>query len=176
MTQNSLTPWQPGCGEGSCLFSLGRAGWRPNKMQTRLSFLLVALFFQVAAGVASAADAPKSKEQSVRDYVAAFNRQDIDTMLSMVTDEVVWLMVDADKVAVETEGKAKLRASLEGYFKSTPGVRSELEWVQATASRVAALERVKWEAASGPKSQASLSVYEFSGERISRVYYFPVEK
>ncbi len=123
-----------------------------------------------------AVETPKTNEQRVRDYVSAFNKHDIDTMLGMVSDDIQWLSVAGDKITVETQGKAKLRESLAAYFKSTPSVKSELEWARVTASRVAALERAAWQGKSGPKSQASLSVYEFSGSLISRVYYYPAEK
>jgi hypothetical protein len=123
-----------------------------------------------------AAETQKPNEQRVRDYVSAFNKHDIDTMLGMVSDDIQWLSVAGDKITVETQGKSKLRESLAAYFKSTASVKSELEWVRVTASRVAALERAAWQAKSGPKSQASLSIYEFNGGLICRVYYYPVEK
>jgi hypothetical protein len=97
-------------------------------------------------------------------------------MLGMVTDDIQWLNVAGDKITVQTQGKTKLRESLAAYFKSTPSAKSELEWVQVTASRVAGLERAAWESKSGPKSQASLCIYEFRDGLISRVYYYPVEK
>jgi uncharacterized protein (TIGR02246 family) len=124
---------------------------------------------------AFAADASKSNEQSVRDFVSAANLRKIDTMMNMVTDDVQWLSVVGDKISVETQGKASLRESLTAYFSSTPSARSELEWVSASASRVAALERAGWQGKAGPKSQTSLSVYEFTGALIARVYYYPVE-
>ena len=97
-------------------------------------------------------------------------------MLRMVSDDIQWLSVAGDKITVETQGKAKLRESMVAYFKSAPTVKSELDWVQGTASRVAALERVGWLGKSGPKSQASLSIYEFRAGLITRVYYYPAEK
>jgi hypothetical protein len=124
----------------------------------------------------AAAETLKPNEQRVRDYVSAFNKREIDTMLNMVTDDIQWLNVAGDKITVETQGKTKLRESLAAYFKSTPSAKSELEWVQVTASRVAALERAAWQSKSGPKSQASLCIYEFRDGLISRVYYYPVEK
>ena len=81
-----------------------------------------------------------------------------------------------DKIAVETLGKAKLRDTMAAYFKATPTAKSELMWVQVTTSRVAAMERASWQSQSGPRSQASLSVYEFRDGLIARVYYDPVEK
>ena len=144
-------------------------------MNTKILLILVALLQIMPSPKSLAADTPKSNEQRVRDYVAAFNEQNIDSMLSMATDDIQWLMVVGDKITVETQGKAQLRASMTAYFKSTKA-KSQLEWVQTTASRVAALERASWQGKSGPKSQASLSVYEFRGDLISRVYYYPAEK
>lgn len=145
-------------------------------MHTRNCLVLLALLHLLATPKSFAAETPKPNEQRVRDYVSAFNKREIDTMLGMVSDDIQWLSVVGDKITVETQGKAKLRESLAAYFKSTPSAKSELEWVRGTASRVAALERAAWQGKSGPKSQASLSVYEFSGGLISRVYYYPVEK
>ena len=145
-------------------------------MHTRTCLILLALLSLLVSPKSFAAETPKTNEQRVRDYVSAFNKREIDTMLSMVSDDIQWLNVAGDKITVETQGKDKLRESLAAYFKSNPSTKSELEWVRATASRVAALEKAAWQSKSGPKSQASLSIYEFRGVLISRVYYYPVEK
>jgi ketosteroid isomerase-like protein len=145
-------------------------------MHSRTFLALTALFCLIVSPTGRTADATKPNEQRVRDYVAAFNKKDVETMLSMVTEDIQWLNVAGDKISVETQGKAKLRESMTGYFKSTPTAKSELEWVQATSLRVAALERASWQTKSGTKSQKSLSVYEFRGELIWRVYYYPAEK
>ena len=145
-------------------------------MHTQTCLILLALLNLLTLPETFAADTPKSNEQRVRDYVSAYNKRDIETMLSMVSDDIQWLNVAGDKITVETQGKAKLRESLVANFKSTPSAKSELEWVQTTASRVAALERAAWQSKSGPKSQASLSIYEFRAGLISRVYYYPAEK
>jgi hypothetical protein len=137
---------------------------------------ILALLLFVATPVSVAAEAQNTNEQRVRDYVSAFNKRAIDTMLSMVSDDIQWLSVEADKITVETQGKARLRESMTAYFKSTPTAQSELEWVQVTASRVAAMERARWQSSAGPKSQAGLAVYEFRDGLITRVYYYPAEK
>ena len=107
-----------------------------HQMNTKILLILVALLQIMPSPKSLAADTPKSNEQRVRDYVAAFNEQNIDSMLSMATDDIQWLMVAGDKITVETQGKAQLRASMTAYFKSTKA-KSELEWIQVTASRVA---------------------------------------
>jgi hypothetical protein len=92
------------------------------------------------------------------------------------TTDIQWLSVSGDKITVETQGKDKLREFMTEYFKSTPTAKSELEWVQVAGSRVAAKEQASWQGKAGLKTQSSLSIYEFRGELIARVYYYPVEK
>lgn len=148
-----------------------------EQMHAPARLVFLAVLYVVAAPLSLPAQTPQqSNEQRVRDYVAAFNKREIDSMLRMVSDDIQWLSVAGDKITVETQGKARLRESMAAYFKSIPTAKSELEWVRATASRVAVMERAAWQSTSGPKSQAGLAVYEFSGELISRVYYYPVER
>jgi hypothetical protein len=142
-------------------------------MRILLALLVVT---NMSSAASFAADKQKSNEQMVRDYVAAFNSRDVDAMLSMVTEDIQWLTVAGDKLAIETDGKPKLRQSMAAYFKSNPSAKSELEWVQVTKLRVAALEKSSWQGKAGPKSQSSLSVYEFRDGLIARVYYYPAEK
>ena len=137
------------------------------------AFLLIPL---LGNELVAAADAATSNEQRVRNYVEAYNRHDVDAMMTMVSDEIQWLNVAGDKLSVETRGKEQLRASLVSYFKSMPTAKSSLEWVQMTSSRVAAKEKAIWESKTGEKSQSSLSVYEFKGGLIARVYYYSAEK
>lgn len=96
-------------------------------------------------------------------------------MLELVDENLQWLSVDGAKVSIETEGKAALRQSMMRYFSSCPSCKSSLEWVQSAGSRITAMERASWSSKSEVKSQRSLSVYEFSGDKILRVYYFPAE-
>lgn len=145
-------------------------------MNMRTLLVLPALLHLLVSSAAFAAEPPKSNEQLVRDYVSAFNKHELDTMLSMVSEDIQWLSVAGDKITIETQGKAKLGESMTAYFKATPSAQSELQWVRMTASRVAAMERATWQGKSGPKSQSSLSVYEFRAGLITRVYYYPVEK
>jgi len=144
-------------------------------MNIRTHLLLLAVI-NMSLAASFAVDKQKSNEQIVRDYVAAFNSRDVDAMLSMVTEDIQWLTVAGDKLAIETDGKLKLRQSMAAYFKSNPSAKSELVWVQMTKLRVAALEKASWQGKSGPNSQSSLSVYEFRNGLIARVYYYPAEK
>jgi hypothetical protein len=140
------------------------------------TFLVLLTVLNLSLVASFAADKQKSNEQMVRDYVAAFNGRDVDAMLSMVTEDIQWLTLAGDKLTIETDGKPKLRQSMVAYFKSNPSANSELKWVQVTKSRVAAQEKASWQAKAGPKSQSSLSVYEFRDGLIARVHYYPAEK
>ena len=115
------------------------------------------------------------QEKRVREFVEAFNARKLDVMLELAAENIQWMHIDGAKVSIEAEGKAALRESMERYFKSCSSCRSSLEWVQIAGSRVTAMERASWTGKGGAKSQRSLSVYEFRGDKILRVYYFPAE-
>jgi len=136
-------------------------------MMTTMLALALAITFQ----------APAPAERQVRVFVDAFNQRNIDGMLALAADGIQWLSVDGPKIAVETEGKDALRATMTRYFAQCPSCKSDLEWVKTAGSRVTAFERAKWTNRSGVAvSQAGLSVYELKDGRILRVYYFPAER
>ncbi len=106
----------------------------------------------------------------------AFNAHDVKAMAALVTNDVQWLNVADDKVTEETGSRDALVASMTAYFKSCPTCRSSLAGVIATANRVSAVEVAHWQGRDGPRTQRGIAVYEFSGELIRRVYYYPAEK
>ena len=120
---------------------------------------------------------PPSPEAVVRAYVEAANARELEALLALATDGIEWLSVEGTRVAVETSGRAALREALVGYYQGCPSCRSSLEWMETAGSRVAAYERASWTDKDGvARSQTSLSVYELVGNKIARVYYFPVER
>jgi hypothetical protein len=145
-------------------------------MPPRIRFLLSLTALAATFPASLPADEPSANAQRVQAFVAAYNNRDLDAMLALATDDIQWLSVAGDKIAVETNGKARLRESMTKFFKSPASTKSELEWIEASASRVAALERASWQSKSGPRSQKSLSIYEFKDNLINRVYYYPTEK
>lgn len=112
----------------------------------------------------------------VERFVAAFNAQDSDAMASLVADDIEWLSIISNEIFVEAKGKTNLVESMDAYFKSCPTCRSKLTEMVSTTSRVSAVEVASWHGKSGARSQRAISVYEFSGGLITRVYYFPAEK
>lgn len=112
----------------------------------------------------------------VRDFIAAYNAHDSAAMAALVTEDVQWLSIAGDKIAVETDGKAALVAGMDSYFESCPSCQSSLRSLMASRDRVSAIEVATWDGKNGPQEQSGMSVYEFSGSLIRRVYYFPAEK
>jgi len=114
--------------------------------------------------------------QTVRAFIAAFNAHDSNAMSKFVTDDVQWLSVDGSSISLETEGKAALVSAMNDYFESCPTCRSELTALIASRDRVSAVEAATWSGKKGVQTQSGVSVYEFAGGLIRRVYYFPSEK
>jgi hypothetical protein len=138
--------------------------------------LVVTIVATVAlASTSRATSAGIEQEKQVREFVAAFNDRKIDVMLELTSENIQWMIIDGAKISVETDGKVALRESMQRYFKSCPSCKSSLEWIQIAGSRVTAMEQASWSGKDGPKSQRSLSVYEFRDGKISRVYYFAAE-
>lgn len=135
---------------------------------------LLALCLIVAP--ASAETSATSHVKTIDRFIAAFNAQSGEAMAALVTDDVQWLAIDGDTVAVETNGKVALMSAMARYFQSCPTCRSKLAGTIASNDRVSAIEVASWQGKDGPRTQRGISVYEFSGGLIRRVYYFPSEK
>ena len=113
---------------------------------------------------------------TVEQFIAAFNAHESSAMGLLVTDDIEWLSIAGSEVVIETSGRAELIAEMDAYFKSCLSCKSQLTSAVSTAGRVSAVEVASWQTEGGRKSQRSLSVYEFAGDMISRVYYFPAEQ
>jgi hypothetical protein len=127
--------------------------------------LALALQLPAAAGPA---------ETAVRALYDAFNTGSADALVAYVADDVKWMTVTGQSVAVEAAGKEPLRASMGRYFRSLPTVRSRIESLMAAGDFVTVHERVTWRAASGEKTQSALAVYKVTGGRIASVWYYEV--
>jgi len=125
---------------------------------------------------ASPALALGARERLVQQFIDAFNAQDSAAMGRLVTEDVRWLSIEGENVAVETDSRQALLTGMDAYFHSCPSCRSSLSGMAATTDRVSAVETAQWRSANGLKQQRSISVYEFAGPLIRRVYYFPAER
>lgn len=141
---------------------------------TSLLALLV-LSGVVAWATVSLDPAPQTPESIVQDFVTAYNSRDLPCMLSLATEDVEWMSVSSDGLSVETRGRDALRDNTASTFRSCPTCQASLEQVRRVGSRVTVVERSVWDSATGLMSRRSLSVYEFRGGLISRVYAFPAD-
>jgi hypothetical protein len=66
-----------------------------------------------------------------------------------------------------------VRTQLTAYFRQLPSARSAIETITALGPWVSVRERASWSSASGPRSQAALSIYEVRSGVIHRVWYYP---
>ncbi len=118
----------------------------------------------------------KDREVLVQKFVDAFNQHDPEAMMAMMAPNIQWLNVDGEKISSEGSSREGIGASMKKYFKSCPTCRSRLDGVVATPNRLTAVEVAQWKSGAASKEQRSVSVYEFAGPLISRVYYFPAER
>lgn len=121
-------------------------------------------------------DSKAEHAQVVREFIAAFNAHDAAAMAKFVTEDVQWLSIEGEKISIETSGKSALVSAMGAYFKSCPTCRSQLAESISSLERVGAVEIAHWEGKNGPRTQRGICVYEFTGDLIRRVYYFPAEK
>ena len=112
----------------------------------------------------------------VRRYFVAYNAQDVDGVMSLLSPDITWLSVAGDSVSIESRGAAALRTYLTGYFKRLPSSRSEMETSSVLGPWVSARERASWTAATSRRTQASMSVYEVRDGLIRRVWYYPAAR
>ena len=143
-------------------------------MSYKLFFALCIWIF-TALAIAAEENLTSQQEQLVQNYTAAFNRQDVDAMMNFVATDIQWLSVNGEKLTLEANGKTELRRGMQEYFATCSSCKSRLQNVFSSGTRVSALEIASFATAQGKQSQQSMSIYEFSGLLIKRVYYFPAE-
>jgi len=117
---------------------------------------------------------PSASVAALRGFQQAFERRDVAAMLDHVTDDVEWLTVGGDTVAVEARGRDEVRALLEQWFASFPWVQSLIEESFDVGSFVAVRVRVSWRDPDNEENtQIALAVYETDAGKIRRVWYYP---
>jgi hypothetical protein len=121
------------------------------------------------------ADAAETRIDVVSAFVAAFNAHDATRMAALANAHIEWFSVDGRSITVESIGRAELMSEMGEYFQGCPSCRSRILQVMAGPERVVTLELAYWQGAQGPREQQAVAVYEFDGDRIRRVHYFPAE-
>ena len=138
---------------------------------------LIAGLVGVPAKEAHAQSAPDTTALAVvRAYFAAYNVHDVDGVIRLLSADFTWLSLTGDSISVEVRGADAIRSSLVQYFQDFPSARSDIESATALGPWVTIRERARWLGTAGPRSQASISVYEVRAGLLRRVWYYPVVK
>ncbi len=132
--------------------------------------LLLLLILGLAA--ATFAQSAKKPEAVVRDFIAAFNAQDVDRTIALTSKEMKWFTVSGATIMTETANQDDLRAFLVGYFKSCPSCRSKVSKMMTAGSRVSFTDTASWKTDKGTEFKDSFAVYEVENGLIVRAYYY----
>jgi len=142
-----------------------------NKIFILFQFVLV---ITTQAFAQSAVDS--SSVTILRAYVEAYNRHDVDKLMTMIADDFAYFSVAGDSMQCDIRGSAPLREWLTGYFRSLPTLRAVIENIFPCGAFLAMRERAIWQSKKGERSQVSIGVYEIQNGRIRRAWYFPAQK
>jgi uncharacterized protein YciI len=135
----------------------------------RIIFVIALL---ITISVLSFGQKPKRPDQVAREFIAAFNEQNVAKMMALTTKDVKWFNVAGARISTETSNQEELRAFMTGYFKSCPSCRSKVTNVTAAGTRLTMTETATWKTDKGMQTSDSFAVYEFQGNLIARVYYY----
>ena len=113
-------------------------------------------------------------EAVVRKLYADFNTHSADALVANVAENVQWMQITGDKIAMEASGREPLRASMARYFKSTPTVQSTIESLMAAGDFVTVHERVRWRSGAAEKTQSAVAVYRIKESKVAAVWYYDV--
>lgn len=138
--------------------------------KAQLVILVLAFWLPATSDAQELASGPKGV---VIHPLAAFNAHDVDRMLDACADDIMWMMVGADEIAVEARGAEALREGMAGYFESVPSASSVLRSAVESGPFVVTVEEARWQSGGERKSQCSAAVYEVREGKIHNVWYFP---
>jgi len=129
-----------------------------------------------AATKQSVATHNATAEETVRQFITAYNNKNLDGMLALAHNEIAWLSVEGDKTSVMTDGADALREEMKSYLGPDANPKSAIEILKSHGNFVTALERAYWMENGEEKSQASFAMYEVIKGKVRRVWYFPASE
>jgi hypothetical protein len=103
------------CGISCCAWVL--AAQHHQHMQTQTWLVLLVLLHLLDSTKASSAEAPKSNQQRVRDYLSAYNQREVDTLWQMVSDDIRWLSVAGQQDYFRNAGQAPTVRKFDGLLQ-----------------------------------------------------------
>lgn len=112
---------------------------------------------------------------TVRDFVDAYNRHDVDQAMSFLAEDARWLSIDGETLVTEASGRKELAAGLRAYFASLPSARSVIRDLQTNGNFVSVVEEAQWTSDGEERRQCALAIYEIDRDVIKRVWYFATQ-
>ena len=81
---------------------------------------------------------------TIERFNEAFNRHDIDAIMALMTDDVVFENTSPGPDGERHEGQAAVRAAWEGFFAASPNAHFETEELFAAGDRAVFRWRYSW--------------------------------
>lgn len=115
---------------------------------------------------------PESQEQAtllaVERFNRAFNRRDVDLILSLMTDDCVFENTAPPPDGARYEGQAAVRAFWERFFRASPAARFEWEETFAAGDRAVVRWVYHWEdPETGPGHVRGVDIFTVRDGRIA---------
>ncbi len=133
----------------------------------RIKILLIWLLFFNHSALAD------SYHTTIQAFLHAFNVKDVDAMLDNTDPGIAWMYIDGDSIHIETTGHNALQKAMEQYFDDFPSSQSELIALNVSGNFATAIEKASWQHQHTPRSQCSVSVYQFAQDKIMNIWYYP---
>jgi len=90
----------------------------------------------------------KRTTEAVRQLVEALSHHDIESVLAMLSEDVVW-ETTAPPDGKRYEGRPAVRAALEEFFRSSPRAIFETEALDAVGEQAVLRRRYRWDDRNG---------------------------
>lgn len=109
----------------------------------------------------------------VRQFISAFNNQDLELMGALLTEDAGWYYVDGADITPQDQSRESILSSMSDYFSDYPTVRSEISGITSLPPFVSVIEKVTWTRDGIEHTQSSMAVYQLDGARVKAVWYYP---
>lgn len=112
-------------------------------------------------------------DATIASFGAAFDRRDLDAVMSMVTDDCVFESTSPSPDGVRSEGVADVRAEWEKLFANTNDPRFETEETVVLGDRAVVRWRYSWEEESGERGHVrGVDVLRLRGGKIAEKFSY----
>lgn len=112
-------------------------------------------------------DGPNATLALVERFHDAFNRQDIDAVMALTTDDCVFENTYPPPDGERYAGRQAVRAAFSDFFASSPGAHFEIEDVEALGDNAVLRWRYSWSNADGQGHIRGLDVFRIQDGKIA---------